>query len=143
MDTAPSPVPVYRAQKSQPLIPAVKTNSWNLSLRQHSDDLCNCTTGTSTARSSATGRIARNGRKCWTMGKPQRDDGEVNVLEEELQLRILQTESIVWTTAPVNHTITLFKNCTCEYASTAEILGPADNEGNTPTQREVRQNQQI
>ena len=37
MDTAPGPVPVYRAQKNLPLIPAVKTDSWNLSLRQHSD----------------------------------------------------------------------------------------------------------
>ena len=31
MDTAPSSVPVYRALKSLLLIPAVETNSWNLS----------------------------------------------------------------------------------------------------------------
>ena len=37
VDTAPGPVPVYRAPKNLPLIPAVKTDSWNLSLRQHSD----------------------------------------------------------------------------------------------------------
>ena len=37
VDTAPRPVPVYRALKSLTLIPAVKTDSWNLSLRQHSD----------------------------------------------------------------------------------------------------------
>ena len=49
MDTAPSPVPVYRALKILPLIPAVKTDSWNLSLRQHSSaprhrqHTCRCT----------------------------------------------------------------------------------------------------
>ena len=37
VDTAPGPVPVYRALKNLPLIPAVKTDSWNFSLRQHSD----------------------------------------------------------------------------------------------------------
>ena len=37
VDTAPGPVPVYRELKILPLIPAVKTDSWNLSLRQHSD----------------------------------------------------------------------------------------------------------
>ena len=37
VDTAPGPVLVYRAPKSLPLIPAVKTSSWNLSLRIHSD----------------------------------------------------------------------------------------------------------
>ena len=92
MDTAPGPVPVYRALKRQPLVPAVKTNSWNLSLRQHSDDLCNCTTGTSTAKCTANGRIARIGSMFWTMRKPQRHDGEVNDLEDELQLRNLQTK---------------------------------------------------
>ena len=37
VDTAPGPVPVYRALKNLPVVPAVKTDSWNLSLRQHSD----------------------------------------------------------------------------------------------------------
>ena len=33
----PGPVPVYRALKNLPFIQAVKTDSWNLSLRHHSD----------------------------------------------------------------------------------------------------------
>ena len=37
VDTAPGPASVCRALKIRHLIPAVKTDSWNLSLRQHSD----------------------------------------------------------------------------------------------------------
>ena len=59
----PGPAPVCRALKNLPLIPAVKTDSWNLSLRHHSDvhiaqelhlrhlqDLSCATTGMSTTR---------------------------------------------------------------------------------------------
>ena len=60
-----------------------------------------CTTGTSTAKCTATGGIARISCIFWAMGKPQRHDGEVNVLEEELQLRNLQTVCTVWTATPV------------------------------------------
>ena len=63
VDTAPGPVFVYRALKSLPLIPAVKTDSWNLSLRQRRPPPqnctcgpCNCTTGTSTTKCTATGK---------------------------------------------------------------------------------------
>ena len=74
-----------------------------------------------------------------------RHEREVDDLEDELQLRHLQTESTVWTTAPVKHTKTWSKNCTCEFATTPKTLGPADRQGNTarmPTQCEVRQNRQ-
>ena len=37
VDTAPGPVPVYRALKNLPFIPAVEADSWNWSLRHHSD----------------------------------------------------------------------------------------------------------
>ena len=37
MDTTPGPAPVCRALKNLPHIPAVKTDSWNLSLRHHID----------------------------------------------------------------------------------------------------------
>ena len=37
VDTTPGPAPVCRALKNRPHIPAVKTDSWNLSLRLHSD----------------------------------------------------------------------------------------------------------
>ena len=95
-----------------------------LSLRKHSDvhhhELhlwpLQLPIGTSTTKCTATGRISRISCIVWTMGKPQRHDGEVNVLEDELQQRHLLTESTVWTTAPLKQTITLCKNCTCEIA---------------------------
>ena len=63
VDTTPGPAPVCRDLKNLPLIPAVKTDSWNLSLRHHSEvhvaqemhlrhlqDLSCATTGMSTTR---------------------------------------------------------------------------------------------
>ena len=50
----------------------------------------------------------------WTMGKPLRHDGEVNVLEEELQLRNLQTQRLDQTTTVVAHNgqaNNLVRNC--------------------------------
>ena len=37
VDTTPGPVPVCRALKNPPVIPAVEADSWNWSLRHHSD----------------------------------------------------------------------------------------------------------
>ena len=37
VDTAPGPVPVYRALKRLPVMPAVRTDSWISSLQEHSE----------------------------------------------------------------------------------------------------------
>ena len=46
VDTTPGPAPVCRAQKNLPIITAVEADSWNRSLRGHSDvhhGICRCT----------------------------------------------------------------------------------------------------
>ena len=70
-------------------------------------DPCNCTTGTSTTICTATGGISVI---VWTMGKPLRHNGEVNVIEEELQMRNLVRNCVqnttvfctVWTMSALN-----------------------------------------
>ena len=88
-----------------------------------------CTTGKSATMSSNWGiSFVRQQSEPWL-----REDRDVNDLRRTAAAvqRHFQTVYTVWTTAPVKHTITLSRNCTCEIETKAPGGGPADNEVNT------------